>query len=245
MVILVKALPHRSSKYFETVCCAGVGDDRKWRRQYPVPFRILQDGQQFRRWSWIEYSYVKPTDDTRVESQKALPESIVVCGELKTSERARFIAPLLRESTDEAASRGESLTLVRPTSLKLSWKSKSDAQLADERQKHKELANQLSLLDEPAEPLDPCPYEFSMHWHSPDGKAHKHTCDDWETSAAFFRRRRSMGEEEALTSLKTTYEDDYLNHGMALALGTHSRRSDQWLLVGIIRVDEYKQTELF
>ena len=40
-VILIKAQPHRSSRYFETVCCAGVGRDQMWRRQYPVPFRIL------------------------------------------------------------------------------------------------------------------------------------------------------------------------------------------------------------
>jgi len=55
--ILVKAQPHRSSAYFETVCCAGIGRDGKWRRQYPVPFRILNDIQKFRRWDWIEYLY--------------------------------------------------------------------------------------------------------------------------------------------------------------------------------------------
>ncbi|MBN2974375.1 hypothetical protein JW805_20485 [Roseomonas aeriglobus] len=27
------------------LCCAGVGRDRKWRRQYPVPFRILAEGR--------------------------------------------------------------------------------------------------------------------------------------------------------------------------------------------------------
>ena len=76
--ILVKAQPHRSSKYFETVCCAGIGRDGKWRRQYPVPFRILNDGQKFRRWDWIEYNFVKSSDDRRSESQKVLPESLKV-----------------------------------------------------------------------------------------------------------------------------------------------------------------------
>jgi hypothetical protein len=60
--VVIKAQPHRSSKYFETVCCAGIGRDGKWRRQYPVPFRVLKDKQKFTRWDWIEYEYVfRPT----------------------------------------------------------------------------------------------------------------------------------------------------------------------------------------
>lgn len=246
VVVLVKALPHRSSRYFETVCCAGVGLDRKWRRQYPVPYRILQDDQRFARWSWIKYSYVPPSDDRRKESQKAIPESIRVVGKLKPNERARFVAPLFRESTEEAASRGESLTLIRPADVNLSWSRKSSTTIAQERIRHAALANQLSMFDNnDVKPVEPCPFEFSFKWQSPDGKTHTHTCDDWETSAAFFRRRKAYGEAAALQSLKQTYENEYTSRGIAFALGTHSKRSDQWLLVGVLRVDEMAQQELF
>ena len=47
-----------------------------------------------------------------------------------------------------------------------------------------------------------------------------------------------------LDSLKKTYEQDYMQRGMALAIGTHSRRNNQWLLVGVIRVDDIPQLDL-
>ena len=43
VVILVKAAPHPSRRYQETVCCAGVTTEGEWRRLYPVRFRHLTD----------------------------------------------------------------------------------------------------------------------------------------------------------------------------------------------------------
>ena len=118
-VILIKAQPHRSSRYFETVCCAGIGRDRQWRRQYPVPFRILKDGQKFGRWQWVSYDFVRPKEDRRVESQKVLSKSLVAKGQMKRAERADFLAPLVFGSLREADERRASLTLVRPKSIRL------------------------------------------------------------------------------------------------------------------------------
>lgn len=243
-VILVKALPHRSSNYFETVCCAGVGHDMKWRRLYPVAFRILNDDQKFRRWNWISYRFTAPSKDTRRESQKVDHDTIVVSKQLRDSERSSLARRLTRESTIEAESRGESLTLLKPEDVRFTWKRKSERALEREAQRHATLAQQTSLFNKTAEPLKLCPYEFSFEWRDATGIAKRHTCDDWETSTAFFRRRELHGEQEGLLSLKRTYEEDYPQRGMRFALGTHSRRSNQWLLVGVLRVDENTQTEL-
>jgi hypothetical protein len=35
-----------------------------------------------------------------------------------------------------------------------------------------------------------------------------------------------------------------MEKGMVLAIGTHSRRDQQWLLVGLIRLDESRQGDL-
>ena len=243
-VILVKALPHRSSNYFETVCCAGVGHDRKWRRLYPVPFRILEDGQKFGRWNWIEYQFTSPANDARRESQKVVPESISVSSKLKDSERSALAGNLTRESVEEAAALGETLTLINPADVGFTWVKKSDEAVETERRKHADLVKQMSMFDKPAKPYEPCPFEFRFRWKSSAGKIHNHTCDDWETSAAFFRRRERHGEVEGLKSLKKTYEEEYPAKGMRFALGTHSRRNDQWLLVGVLRVDENRQMGL-
>lgn len=249
--ILVKAQPHRSSKYFETVCCAGVGRDGKWRRQYPVPFRILQGDQKFSRWDWIEYEYVKGEKDPREESQKVLAQSLRVTDKIKKSERAKILNPLIRRSFADADARGESLALIRPKRVVLKSKRKTDEDLRKETQKHKELADQLSFFDETAKPLKPCPVQFIVEWIDQDGKSRKHENDDWETSAAYNRFERMHGHVRAVEILKEKYEQQYFEAGLALAFSTHSRRNvhfaekNQWLLVGLIRLDEEAQDDLF
>lgn len=243
-VMLVKALPHRSSNYFETVCCAGVGRDMKWRRLYPVAFRTLETGQRFSRWDWVSYSFTSPSNDQRSESQKVVHETITVSKSMKAAERFALARRMTRESTDHAASLRESLTLLRPDDVRFAWRRKSDEEVATERIKHAVLANQLSFLHNPPKPLEPCPFEFTFRWRDCGGKDRTNVCDDWETSTAFFVRRSSMGEEDALASLRDTFEVEYPQKGMRLALGTHSRRSNQWLLVGVLRVDEASQGEL-
>ncbi len=249
--ILVKAQPHRSSKYFETVCCAGIGRDGKWRRQYPVPFRILDEDQKFNRWNWIKYTFVRSREDRREESQKVQPESLELGPKLKKSERARILNPLIRGSFEDANSRNESLTLLRPKKIKISWEEKSASDLQSEKEKHEELAKQLSWLDNTAKPLVPCPMQFFVDWTDEQGKPSRHVCDDWETSSAYKRFERIYGKEKALNFLQRKYEQEYFQAGLALAFSTHSRRNithgtnNQWLLVGLIRLDEDKQQDLF
>lgn len=244
-MILVKALPHLSSNYFETVCCAGVGHDLRWRRLYPVPFRILSEGQKFGRWHWLAYDYTAPASDQRRESQKVVPESIRVGDKLNHSERSRIACKLTRESVQEAESKGETLALLKPEALTFSWRKKRPDELLQERRKHAQLANQSSLLNTSVRPLNPCPYEFRFQWKAANGSTHNQVCDDWETSTAFFRRRASLeNDQAALKSLQHTYEQDYFARGMRFALGTHSRRRRQWLLVGVLRVDDQVQGEL-
>lgn len=248
--ILVKAQPHRSSKYFETVCCAGVGRDGRWRRQYPVPFRILNDSQKFRRWDWIEYQHTVSSDDRRQESQKVIPESLVVGKRVKKSERARLLNPLIRESFADADGRGESLVMLRPKKLEITWIEKSESEIALERAKHAELAAQMSLFDATATPLQPCPVQFSARWQDSEGTDRRHECDDWETSTAFNRFEKGYGRQKAFEIIRTKYEDEYFNAGLALAFSTHSRRNttfgtkNQWLLVGLIRLDLDNQSDL-
>lgn len=252
-MILIKAQPHRSSGYFETVCCAGIGRDQKWRRQYPVPFRILKDDQKFGRWQWISYEFVTPKDDQRKESQKVLSKSLVAKDLMKKSERSRFLAPLVRGSLKEADAHRDSLALVRPQRIRLEAIAKSADELAAETKKHKLLADQLSLLeeDETVEPLTPCRMQFVLHWTDQDGANHRQECDDWETATAFNRFDQNYGESKALTYLKHKYEEQYFKAGLVLGFSTHSRRNieygarNQWLLVGLIRLDEERQQSLF
>jgi hypothetical protein len=128
-----------------------------------------------------------------------------VTGTVKNSERATFLAPLIRGSFSEADSRRESLTLIRPRTFALEAFAKTEDEIAQEAIKHGELANQLSMFDTTAKPLIPCPMRFVAKWQDQDGKNRTHECDDWETSAAFSRFERLYGRVEALKPLRREY----------------------------------------
>ena len=44
--------------------------------------------------------------------------------------------------------------------------------------------------------------------------------------------------------MEETFGEDYPRKGMAFEMGTHSRRPDQWLLVGVLRLDRPEQLSL-
>lgn len=249
--ILIKAHPRRSSNYFETVCCAGIGRDGKWRRQYPVPFRVLEGAQQFSRWDWVKYEYAVGKHDKRKESQKVDANTFKVTGSIKKSERASFLNPLIRTSFAEADSNDESLTLLRPKKIQLKYKEKSLEDLAEETRKHAELANQLDFFAATTKAIKLCPLQFILYWTDQDGKPHRHENDDWETSAAYNRFERQYGHDGAIEILKDKYEKQYFDAGLVLGFSTHSRRNvtygtkNQWLLVGLIRLDVATQDDLF
>jgi hypothetical protein len=202
---------------------------------------------QFKRWQWIEYDWIAPgADDRRKESRRVQEDTIQVGDVMPSRKRASFLEPILTGSTAEAAAKGMSLTLVRPISVRFRWKIKTPEQIAEERRAYEDAARQKSFLDPDMDliALDPCLYAFHFDWTDTDGKTHKATCDDWETAATFYRRRQTMSATDALASLEKTFGEDYPNKGMVFAMGTHSRRPDQRLLVGVLRLDRPEQLSL-
>ena len=147
--------------------------------------------------------------------------------------------------------------MIRPKKLEIKWTEKSESKISVERAKHAELAAQMSFIDAQmsffdatAMPLEPCPVQFSVRWQDNKGMDRHHECDDWETSTAFNRFERVYGRERAFDIIRTKYEDEYFKAGLALAFSTHSRRNttfgtkNQWLLVGLIRLNIDNQTDL-
>jgi len=99
-------------------------------------------------------------------------------------------------------------------------------------------------LDAELKALNPCPYAFHYDWTDANGVSHKATCDDWETAATYYRRERAMGAKAAIADMAKTFGQDYPAKGMAFAMGTHSRRAEQWLLVDVLRLDFADQMSL-
>jgi hypothetical protein len=240
-LVLVKAVPHPSKRYGETVCCAGVTLDREWRRLYPVRFRHIRD--KFTRWEWVKYRWRLPKSDNRRESRHVYEDTLVTESTMPESERSEFLEPLVHGSVRHAASLKASLALVRPHESRFRYKRKSENDIEEERRKFEQAAKQKSFFDKELAQIDPSPYEFRLRFRDESGW-HDHRCEDWETTAAFWNLRRSHGEEIALKHLDEMYNEHYPGRGMALALGNVARRPQTWLLLGVIRLDVPVQSRL-
>lgn len=238
----MKALPHVGEKYGETICCAGVTIGREWRRQFPVPFRYLDD-QKFERWQWIEYSWREATKDKRPESQRVQEGTIKPCESMPQKERANFLAPLILGSTSEAFENGQTLAFIRPIEPKFSYEKKQKEKIDQERIAYAGASRQLSFLTQQQAPLEPCPYEFRFKYRTEDGK-HNHVCGDWETAAMFYNLSKTYGCQAALQMMDETFNRRYPKKGMVFAMGTNSKRPKQWLLVGVLRLNKVDQLPL-
>lgn len=242
-VILVKALPQPSKRYGETVCCAGVTADRRWKRLFPIRFRHLRGESSFSRWDWVDFKHHRPTADQREESCHVHEESIQTSGSLKPAERSRLLEPLIVGSGHDAARLGQSLALIRPKNPRFISKRKSSAIIEAERDAYERAARQMGMFDAALDVIDPSPFQFRFTFEDAQGK-HMYTCGDWETHAMFWRLRRQVGEAAALAKMSEVYNEQYPASGMAFAIGNQAKRPQVWQLLGVIRLDDRGQGEL-
>lgn len=98
VLVTVKAAPEPSNTYIDTVCVAGVridDDRREWVRLYPVPFRHLSSGQQFKKYDVIEVDTNPAKNDTRPESRRPVWDSLRVTRNIQDkAARERVLAAM-------------------------------------------------------------------------------------------------------------------------------------------------------
>lgn len=117
--MLVKTYPVPSKKYGETVCCAAIDSATgEWVRIYPVNFRALEPGVQFRKWQFISATFSKARNDARPESIRIHQDSIRAGEWLPPkapgwNRRRQFTDPLIVPSVEALAE----LNASRRTSL--------------------------------------------------------------------------------------------------------------------------------
>jgi hypothetical protein len=186
-----------------------------------------------------------PTDDGRTESRRVDQDSIVITGELRKSERQRFLASSIVTSLAKEREAGRSLALLKPKITEFLFEKKDQAAQDEEKKRFDALHAQQDLFNTKASiPYNPCPYSFKYRYDTDDGHR-EGTCQDWEMEATFFKWSKLYGEDRALTEMKRVYGAEYPEKGMLLAMGTHSLYPDTWLINGVVRLDEIEQPTLF
>ena len=254
VLILCKTYPSPSAKYAETSCVAGMTEDGRLVRLYPVPFRLVSDDQQFKKWQWITARFEKARDDHRPESHRVFVDTIecdpepLRAGKLGWPHRAELLSklPVFSDFAEIERLReagGATIALLRPTRIVGLDIKKADNPVwtEDEKEKLLRLQQQSELFDEVEEGkqirlLEKLPFDFHYRYECDVGGqtfSYRHKLVDWEVGALYRTVRRQHGEAwEA--PFRAKLERELPSKDLQFLLGTIHRFPGQWLLISLI-----------
>lgn len=252
-LMLVKTYPSPSTKYGETVCCAGIEvETRDWIRMYPVNFRSLDDYSKFKKWQFIEATWSPSSSDGRPESRKVHQDSIHAGEFLRAGsgwpQRMRWLEPLIDPSLEslktEQLRTKKSLGAIRPKRIKRLVIRPAQGWDADATRQLQQLSLTWTDSVVPRGDLEQLPYDFLYEFDCNDDACSGHQMEifDWELGEAYRHFRRRYGADGWQAKLREKYEQDLPSRDLILLLGTHHRWKN-WLIVGIVYPPQPKVSE--
>ncbi len=274
VLIVVKAYPAVSKKYFETVCTAGITEEGQWIRIYPIPYRLIDYSNQFRKYEWIEIDLVKNKSDFRPESYRPVDKhlkDLKSLGFIKSdsntwSERREYVLKNIKINLasliDEAHNRNKctSIALFKPSKIldftyekvESSWNKKileslnsKKLQLSLFESKHEDDIENFELVNK-------LPFKFSFVFEDDSGQKSKMLIEDWETGMLYWNCLfKNQGDENlACLDVKKKYFDDFAkNKDYYFILGTtklnHFVSRNPFVIIGDFRPKFIMQDSLF
>lgn len=256
VLIVVKTYPMPAKKGVEVSCTAGITDDRKWIRLFPIPYRFLSDDRRFQKYQWISVNVVRPSGDIRPESYRLTGSDAiqVLDGPLPTTGawrarrevilplRASSLCYLVRERNERQV---PTLGIFRPKEIKkLVIERTSDTWTRDELA----ILRQSDFFDErPSVELEKVPYTFLYKFSCDDDSCNGHelSCWDWEMGEAWRRWRdkyRSGWEVKFRQRFETEMIEKKDTH---FFVGTVHRHPNRWIIVGLFYPPKTQQSDLF
>ncbi|MBL0319191.1 MAG: hypothetical protein IPP74_07875 [Alphaproteobacteria bacterium] len=248
ILITVKTYPLPSKSHLETVCTAGICEDGRWVRLYPVSFRQMDKEQRFSKYQWIQVPLIKDTRDPRPESYK-LAGSIIPLNKLDTNQlwdkRKEIVLNqvytnlqlLINEARDTSIF--TSLATFKPEKI-ISFQVINNHSIHEKKIQHKVLEMQLGkeIGKRLAEKV---PYSFYYIFTDDSGKRSRMQILDWEiyqlTRKLIHKYRGNKG--MIYSHLKAKYFDEFTqNRDLYFFLGTHKywhirRSTNPFMIVGI------------
>jgi len=250
ILILAKTYPSPSTQYVETSCVAGINQVGTMRRLYPVPFRMLEDRERFKKWQWIEAGIEKAKSDHRPESYKVdvgtLKLKEVIAPRGKWAERRLWLDKIPTFGSYDAmeqARQNSGLSLARLCPKKVLGLEIRDARSKDWTEEEKEklmraqMQGDLFPEDQARQQvfeLRKVPFDFYYAYlcETPDGeKEHRHKIVDWEAGALYWNCHRHYGSDwerpfgDQLNKL--------IGKDLTFLMGTIHRFPGQWLIVSL------------
>ena len=267
VLITVKTYPTLSRKYGETVCTAGVREDGSWVRIYPVPFRRLNEREQYSKFDWMECDFIKSRSDPRPETRHPADlNQLQPVGHLDTKGIWRDRRRLLLQTTkvytrlqpliEGAKANTLSLAVFKPAKIKgFVWEAEDrewdPAKVVEMRNRTRQGEIFAEETWRQAFKLIPkLPYSFSYRFEDETGRASKMQVLDWEIGALFWNcLRKSAGNEKtALEKVRAKYLDEFSKVDLHFFLGTtqqfHFRAPNPWVIVGVFPIPHERQADL-
>lgn len=251
----MKAYPQPSKKHDETVCTAGICfDTKEWIRLYPIPFRFLEDGKQFKKYDILDVEVTSDGTDGRPESHKIRQDSLEVGDNIGTEQnwkkRKELVIPtlsksmceILRENATSKKSLG-AFKLARP--IDFYWVP------VDLSKESEDTTVQLSLFNEKKKKLERLPYEFRYHYKcdgEPNCNGHDQMILDWELGEALRSWPQKYGsEQETLKKIREMWFDKMFadENDPVVFVGNHHKHRNAFMVLGVFYPKHDGQLSLF
>jgi hypothetical protein len=269
VLVTVKTYPTLSKTYGETVCTAGVREDGTWVRIYPVPFRRLEEEEQYKKFDWLECGLHRNSKDPRPETYRPVDESeLRPVGHVDTSnnwhERRLIMLKKARvyDRMDEliagAKANRMSLAVFKPKRIIDFTCEKEDSRDWDPSrvEQMREKASQFDLFvdnkwRENFQIIPKLPYAFSYKFEDTTGHTRKLRVLDWETGQLFWNccRKANHDEQVALDKVKQKYLTSFATKDLHFFVGTtqqfHFKAPNPWVIIGVFPIPYESQLALF
>ncbi len=239
LMVNCKTYPVVSNKYMETVCTGGVQNDGRFVRLYPVPFRFLDEEEQYARWDVIRVRVYKDTKDDRPESWHLQPGTKIEKLKRITTEKRRWdwMKHTVHSSTEKMTEAGVTNGCVEIEPTEFYWKPDnkkwSDGQLKVMRQ------GNLFVSDKDLESLaDRVPWQYRLKFKEKNsGREDDAKVLAWSLYQGLRRRLRTMDEDTALKETADAVMKSIFNPEKAVyaIFGTHSRFG-HWMISALYHV---------
>ncbi len=266
VLITVKTYPTLSRKYGETVCTAGIRSDGSWMRIYPVPFRRLDEAEQYRKFDWIETDFIRSRSDSRPETfHPADLSKLVPNGHMGTEDNWRERRDLILQRATVynrleplfigAKENRLSLAIFKPSRIRgfiweddeREWNASKVAQMRDKTRQTEMFAD--DAWRQTFKLIPKLPYAFSYQLEDADGKKSTMQVLDWECGQLYWNcLRKSNDEAIAIEKVKAKYLDEFGRRDLHFFLGTtqqfHGFAPNPWVIVGVFAPPHEHQLEL-
>lgn len=267
VLITVKTYPTLSRKYGETVCTAGVRSDGSWLRIYPVPFRRLDEAEQYKKFDWIEADFIRSRSDPRPETRHpADVKKMLPVGHMSKSDgwrerrelllRRAVVYDRLEPLITGAKQNRLSLAVFKPAEIRgfvweddeRDWDFEKLAQMREQTKQTEIFAADTWRVTFNVIPK--LPYAFSYQLTDANGKRSTMQVLDWECGQLYWNcLRRHRDEAIALKKVKAKYLDEFSRRDLHFFLGTtqqfHAFAPNPWVIIGVFAPPHQDQFDLF